>query len=1069
MKNSLRERGITLIALIIMIAILLILASVAINAVVTNNGLINRAQKSSEAYNQVQKDEKDSIGDLVNKVKDEKTDTVIGGEDNSSPDNPPKQNVYVTGVDIFPNNLTLIVGDKKTINAKIIPNNADNQTVTWSSNNVKVATVATNGEVTAVAVGDAIVTATCRDNGKEYSAQCKVTVKNEVAGIKITPAEEQILTKEQKVMNFTAEVTPKNTEVGNIIWHSTDEDSIFVDDTGKVIVRKDGQSQITASTTDSKGNTIISNSVNVIYDNTAPVIKSITRDPNEWTNKQVTLTVDADDNGGSGVVAYSFDGGKSWQTSNKKVYSVNTSNILVKVRDKVGYESEVQSINVDNIDTTAPVIKSITRDPNEWTNKQVTLTVDADDNGGSGVVAYSFDGGKSWQESNKKVYSANTSNISVKVKDRVGYESAAQSINVDNIDTTAPVIKSVTKDPNEWTNGQVTLTVNADDNGGSGIVSYSFDGGKSWQTSNKKVYSTNTSNISVKVKDKVGYESTAQSINVDNIDTTAPVIKSVTKDPSGWTNSQVTLTVNADDNGGSGVVSYSFDGGKSWQTSNNKVYSTNTSNISVKVKDKVGYESTVQSVNVDNIDKTAPTVSVYTTNNATTWKQDLAFSITISDTGGSGLLSSNSKTYRITSSSTSASSYYKQGTYTSGRNTTVSGLTGELYLWVQQIKDNAQNTSTASTVNNGWQLVGGPYKIDKEKPTIEVTNVENAINNVWDGSSYDISWYDQNTSVSQFKISRGDQLAGLQYLVATGKNFSGKTITLTQDIDMNSMELISIGEKKDKTYEKLISSSGTKTNVTLSGSALYEFAGVFDGGNNLIKNIKLTDNGLFYKSTNTIKNVKISGTLNLSKGKSEEVGVICSYSTGKISNCKNYADLKLAAVSNTIKAGGICGNSTGTIDLCINFSFTSNKEGLYSSIGGIVSSGNIVENCVNYGSIGDGNKNYGAAGIAYSATDINNCINYADSTGISYGMAYQATNVKNCYNYGNLGNFYNGTVVGCGIVVNAEIIENCYNTGQITGNVKSAGITIGDSSQISKCGNTGKIRKARKNLSSIWK
>ena len=71
-------------------------------------------------------------------------------------------------------------GNKETLSvSSVLPEIATNKTVTWSSDNEAVATVnATTGEVTAVALGTANITATATD-GSGVTAQqaCEVTIK----------------------------------------------------------------------------------------------------------------------------------------------------------------------------------------------------------------------------------------------------------------------------------------------------------------------------------------------------------------------------------------------------------------------------------------------------------------------------------------------------------------------------------------------------------------------------------------------------------------------------------------------------------------------------------------------------------------------------------------------------------------------------------------------------------------------------------------------------------------------------------------------------------------------------
>ncbi len=64
----------------------------------------------------------------------------------------------------------------ETLTATVIPENASNKRVTWSSNNENVVEVSTNGIVTPVASGVATVTVTTEDGNK--TADCEVTVTN---------------------------------------------------------------------------------------------------------------------------------------------------------------------------------------------------------------------------------------------------------------------------------------------------------------------------------------------------------------------------------------------------------------------------------------------------------------------------------------------------------------------------------------------------------------------------------------------------------------------------------------------------------------------------------------------------------------------------------------------------------------------------------------------------------------------------------------------------------------------------------------------------------------------------
>jgi poly(beta-D-mannuronate) lyase len=68
--------------------------------------------------------------------------------------------VSVTGVTSNPETATLAIGTINQLNAVIVPSNASNMQVSWSSSDSDVATVSSNGIVTAVSLGNSTITAT---------------------------------------------------------------------------------------------------------------------------------------------------------------------------------------------------------------------------------------------------------------------------------------------------------------------------------------------------------------------------------------------------------------------------------------------------------------------------------------------------------------------------------------------------------------------------------------------------------------------------------------------------------------------------------------------------------------------------------------------------------------------------------------------------------------------------------------------------------------------------------------------------------------------------------------------
>ena len=85
----------------------------------------------------------------------------------------PEQIIAVTGVELNKNELTLAIHETETLIANVLPENATNKGVTWTSSNPSVATV-NNGTVIAIAKGETTITVTTDDGN--FSDICTVTV-----------------------------------------------------------------------------------------------------------------------------------------------------------------------------------------------------------------------------------------------------------------------------------------------------------------------------------------------------------------------------------------------------------------------------------------------------------------------------------------------------------------------------------------------------------------------------------------------------------------------------------------------------------------------------------------------------------------------------------------------------------------------------------------------------------------------------------------------------------------------------------------------------------------------------
>lgn len=157
--------------------------------------------------------------------------------------------VPVIGVTLDVSMLILIVGSQRQMVATVSPFNATNKQLIWTSNDAAV-TVGNTGLITAISVGNALVTATTVDGG--YSATVTVSIVAQtpsvpVTGVSLTIASATLLVKGTK--QLVAVVTPTNATNTNLLWTSSDP-SVTVTNTGLVKAIKVGTAIITAITVD---------------------------------------------------------------------------------------------------------------------------------------------------------------------------------------------------------------------------------------------------------------------------------------------------------------------------------------------------------------------------------------------------------------------------------------------------------------------------------------------------------------------------------------------------------------------------------------------------------------------------------------------------------------------------------------------------------------------------------------------------------------------------------------------------------------------------------------------------
>ena len=375
----------------------------------------------------------------------------------------------------------------------------------------------------------------------------------------------------------------------------------------------------------------------------------------------------------------------------------------------------------------------------EWSlEKTITFTypeIKNIDGQSIGKNEISTDGGRTFKIYRGSITVNKDTTFVARITDGTNTKSSI-SVLANKFDHTAPTITNVTGNPDKWTNQNVTLTVNgAKDKGdnnvepGSGLAdaAYSFDGGATWQASASKTYTSNTSGIVIKVRDKLGNIYTHSSIAITRIDKTAPTCGNWIGQNTTWTKNNVTVYAQCSD---------SSSGCKTSQSKGVLITgTTRTKSVSDVIEDNAGNKTTCTGTVNAFIDQTPPSCtssggSGDWTNNSRTLvgtcsdgesgcKGNVSWIInwqgnwsnlspgTVYDNAGNSRICPSNQTVRIDKTAPSCTSSGGSGAWTSGSRTLVgscsdsggSGCRGNA-SWLINWQGNWSNLSPGTVYDN---------------------------------------------------------------------------------------------------------------------------------------------------------------------------------------------------------------------------------------------------------------------------------------------------------------------------------------------------------------------------------
>ncbi len=260
----------------------------------------------------------------------------------------------VTSISIDKSEWSGKVGETIQLTATVLPEDATDKTIEWSSSDESVATVTNEGLVTAISVGEAVIIAKATD-GSDFSATCKVTVLPTLV-TSISLDKNEWIGKVEETIHLTATVLPDDATDKTIDWSSSDESVATVTNEGLVTALKAGNAIITAKATDGSG---VSASCNITVPSV--LVKSITVSPEDWSGEegesfQLDVTLMPEDATDKKVIYISTDKSIAEvdQSGFVSVHNIGNCKIIVSTLDGSNLTAEcfiTSSAGIDEIFT----------------------------------------------------------------------------------------------------------------------------------------------------------------------------------------------------------------------------------------------------------------------------------------------------------------------------------------------------------------------------------------------------------------------------------------------------------------------------------------------------------------------------------------------------------------------------------------------------------------------------------------------------------------------------------------------------------------------------------------------
>lgn len=297
------------------------------------------------------------------------------------------ETIPVTDVEISDYKEDLEVDKTMNLTATVLPSNANNSTVSYTSSNAAVATVKSSGEVKGISQGTVIITVKAGDIEKQ------VTLNVKVSAIEIEMNSTYLVLKPGAEFQLSAKALPSEASQ-SITYKSEDESIAGVSQTGKVTAKAKGNATIIVSNGD------ISNAITVIVNEAREENSEKNQEEsNEKSNEKTLLDL--------------ISKGESAVNIKAEDYKVITKNILKNLYEKkevlvisgLDYTITLKGediINYENELSTMIEFKSELNGKsfvlNEHNNLPGNITFSLDENSGKKQFLYLYNNSKNKYE-----------------------------------------------------------------------------------------------------------------------------------------------------------------------------------------------------------------------------------------------------------------------------------------------------------------------------------------------------------------------------------------------------------------------------------------------------------------------------------------------------------------------------------------------------------------------------------------------------------------------------------------------------------------------------------------------